>query len=335
MKAVSTFREVFLGELRDLVWEQWSQMGVSVAPPERREERAGDPEALLVLALHVGRYDPRLFDEILDWLARNLGIVSGQRLRNIGKNGASRPLVAAALDWATHSRRPAAAVETVHGAPLQPLFRSLPAPRVGHDQAFARHGFTRDPATPSGKSRAPRLTDPINFAFRLRKLLGVGVRAEVVRTLLTIRAPRVNGAVVTASAGFAQRNVREGLGQLHEAGVIDVVQVSDDRHYRIDFEAWARLLRMERASELPLHYDWIPACRALIALLTFLEEPGVEAASPYIRASRARTVIDEISTDLQYIGVGPHLFGARGADYWADFESIALAAVRKARDLNA
>ena len=155
------------------------------------------------------------------------------------------------------------------------------------------------------------------------------MRAEVVRTLLTIRAPRVNGAVVTVSAGFAQRNVREGLGQLHEAGVIDVVQVSDDRHYRIDLDAWATLLRLERPPDLPLHYDWIPACRALTALLTFLEEPGLDDLSPYLRASRARTVIDQISDDLQYVGIIPHLFGARGADYWADFESIALTAVRK------
>ena len=89
MTAVSATRDAFLGELRALVWEQWSQMGVSAPPPERREGRAADPEALLVLALHVGRHDPRLFDEILDWLARNLGVVSTQRLRNLGKGDAA------------------------------------------------------------------------------------------------------------------------------------------------------------------------------------------------------------------------------------------------------
>lgn len=328
MKAVSTLREAFLGELRALVWEQWSQMGLSAAPPERREERAADPEALLVLALHVGRHDPRLFDEILDWLARNLAIVSVQRLRNISNSEASRPLVAAALDWATRGR--AAGAEAAGDARLQPLFASLPAPR-DLDPVFARHGFARDPAAPSGKSLSPRLTDPINFAFRLRKLLGVGVRAEVVRTLLTIRAHRVHGAVLAASAGFAQRNVREGLGQLHDAGVIEVAQVSDARHYTIDLQAWATLLRLDGAPALPLHYDWIPACRALVALLTFLEDPETDALSPYMRASRARTVVDAISTDLQYIGILPHLFGARGADYWPGFESIALTAVRKTK----
>jgi hypothetical protein len=330
MTAVSATRDAFLGALRDLLWEQWSQMGVSAPPPQRREERAADPEALLVLALHVGRHDPRLFDEILDWLAQNLGVVSTQRLRNIAKDDAGGPLVAAALDWA--SRRPAgAAAEPAHDAPLEPLFPGLPAPRAELDPAFARRGFARDPATPSGKSLAPRLTNPINFAFRLRKLLGVGVRAEVVRTLLTIRAARVSGAIVAASAGFAQRNVREGLGQLHEAGVIDVVKGS----YGIDPAAWAALLRLESAPALPFHYDWIPACRALTALLTFLEEPGLDDLSPYLRASRARTLIDEISDDLQHIGIVPHLFGAHGADYWTDFEAIALTAARRARDVNA
>jgi hypothetical protein len=35
----------------------------------QREEHAADPEALLLFTFEVGRNDPRLFDEVLDWLA--------------------------------------------------------------------------------------------------------------------------------------------------------------------------------------------------------------------------------------------------------------------------
>jgi hypothetical protein len=113
----------------------------------------------------------------------------------------------------------------------------------------------------------------LNFAFRLRRLLGLGVRAEAIRILLTVRAPRLSTGVITAAAGFAQRNVREGLAQLHEAGVIDVVRVSDDRHYAIRPADWATLLRLPSTPNLPLHYDWIPAYRALTRILNWLQQP--------------------------------------------------------------
>lgn len=49
---------------------------------------------------------------------------------------------------------------------------------------------------PSGKSQAPQVLLPINFAFRLRLLLGIGARAEAMRVLLTIDAPRANIQVI-------------------------------------------------------------------------------------------------------------------------------------------
>jgi hypothetical protein len=47
--------------------------------------------------------------------------------------------------------------------------------------------------------------------------------------------------------------------QLHEAGVIDLAHVADERYYSIEFKDWANLLRLDSAPSLPLHYEWIPA----------------------------------------------------------------------------
>lgn len=71
MKA-ERLRDEVAGALQDLAWDQWSQLGVSAAAPKRREERAVDPEALLLLTLEVGRGVPRLFDEVLTgWRSTN------------------------------------------------------------------------------------------------------------------------------------------------------------------------------------------------------------------------------------------------------------------------
>lgn len=322
--------------LQELAWEQWSQLGVSTASPTRREERAADPEALLLFTLEIGRTDPRLFDEVLDWLALNAPLVSVHRLRNLCASSTDRSLVDAALDWVVGARRRERPSTTAHRPSsgddeLVPLFPSLPTPRDDLDPAFSRHGLARARLTPSGKSQPPRLHDPISFAFRLRRLLGVGVRAEVMRALLTIRAPRLSGKVITASAGFAQRNVREGLTQLHEAGVVDVVHVSDDRYYSARTSDWATLLGLPTTPDLPLHYDWIPAYRALTQILRWLQQPGLDELSAYLRASSARTLVDDIAADLRWMSVPPDLYGSRGADFWDEFTEITRAATRSAR----
>jgi hypothetical protein len=330
MKAESLREEIVAGCV-ELAWDQWSQLGVSGAAPARREERAADPEALLLFTLEIARSDSRLFDEVLDWLSVNEQLISIQRLRNLCQDAVDAALVDAALAWSTRSRRSGARAGVDTPARLVPLFWSAPWPGDDIDEVFAPHGFARAPLKASGKSQAPRLMDPISFAFRLRRLLGVGVRAEAVRLLLTIRAPRLSGRVITASAGFAQRNVREGLTHLLEAGVIDVVEISDDRHYSIDETEWAALLRLPAAPDLPFHFDWIASFRALTAIVRWLQQPGLDDSSDYILASQARTLIEERTSDLRQAGVPLGLYSSLGADFWDDFAEISRSVLHIAR----
>ncbi|MGI8621993.1 MAG: hypothetical protein ACR2NB_00590 [Solirubrobacteraceae bacterium] len=326
----ATLRDEVLAALQSLAWDQWSQLGVSAAAPDHREQRAIDPEALLLFTLEIGRTDPRLFDEVMDWLAVNESLVSVHRLRNLCAGPDDRALVDAALAWTARERRrerPAASARTAGRDGLAALFPGFPAPTDGLDPAFLRHGLTRTRLERSGKSQPPRLHDPISFAFRLRRLLGVGVRAEVVRTLLTIRAPRLSGRVITASAAFAQRNVREGLTQLHDAGVITGATVADDRQYSIRREDWATLLGLPSAADLPLHYDWVPVLRALTQIARWLQQPALGELTPYLLASQARTLVDAVDADLRYAGVPRPAHAARGGGFWDEFVAIVRAAI--------
>ncbi len=319
---VATLRAEVIEALVTLAWDQWGHLGVSVAASSARETRAADPEALLLFTLEIGRNDPRLFDEVLDWLATNLHLVSVQRLRNLCVNATDRALVDSALVWVARlspRARLRSRADADHSGCLEPLFHGLPAPLDKADPAFARHGFARPHLEASGKSRPPVLADPIAFAFRLRRLLGVGVRAEVVRTLLTVRAPRISGRAISASAGFAQRNVREGLAQLQEAGVVTFVDIGDDRHYAAKPDRWAMLLGIE-PSDLPQHCDWIPTLRALTAIMRWLQRPDVDELSDYLRASEARTLMTAIDPDLRYAAITLSQRPSHGAAYWTDFE---------------
>jgi hypothetical protein len=287
MKA-EALRNELVGELTEFAAGQWAQLGASFAPPAAAEQRAADPEALLLFTLHLGRRAPRLFDEALDWLARNESLVSTHRLRSLATGNVDRSLMEASLDWTAAQRRRAKnqRAEPLEADSLEPLFAAIDVPKGRRDPHFAHHGWARPVLRPSGKSQPPPLDAPIAFAFRLRRLLGIGVRAEIVRSLLTIRAPRVSSRMIAATTGFAQRNVREGLIGLHEAGVLTRVDVADDPHYGIDAAAWATLLGLERAPDLPFHHDWIPGFRTVTSILRWLDQPGLDELSPYMRGSQ-------------------------------------------------
>ncbi len=84
------FRERLEEAVHGLLWKQWSLLGVSAtAPPEDRW--LADPEALTLFTLEAARSEPRLFDEVLDWLVTNGASLDIQRLKNICDRDAGFP----------------------------------------------------------------------------------------------------------------------------------------------------------------------------------------------------------------------------------------------------
>jgi hypothetical protein len=325
---ISDLRRQVRARLLAFAWDQWAQMGVS-GTARRTDRWAADPEALLLFTLEVARADARLFDEVLDWLALNERLVSVQRLRNLCRDDTDRTLAEAALAWVGQlrypsgrgSRRPASdssrAVE---------LFREVSVDARRADKTFRAYGWLKPPTDRSGKSMSPNLFAPINFAFRLRHILGIGARAEVARFLLTVQAPSVTAQVVSASAAYAKRNVHEALSALHSAGVIDAVTVGNEQRYGIDRERWATLLGLTEDS-LPSERDWPQLFRSLRMLVRWLDDEQHDKFSDYMLASEARTLADEIVPELRYAGVRVPIDGRHGAEYWQEFVELADAAV--------
>lgn len=290
-------------------WDEWAQMGL-LATPHRRSPWAQDPEALIVFTLEVARADARLFDELMDWMLVNEALLSVRRLRAMCVDDTDRMLTAAALGWLAR-RRPRARLSspgdrgnrglTSATPTLQPLFRSG-GPVRKPDEDFAAAGLLRSPLTPSHKSRPPDPTAPIDLAFRLRQILGVGIRAEVVRVLLTTWAPWVNAQTLARSTGYAKRNVHDALAGLSTAGVVASFTVGSEQRYTADRPAWAALLGCQ-PNELPTHRDWPQLLGALRRVLRWSEQPGLETMSDYLRASSARDLIEGIRPGLSFAGI--------------------------------
>jgi hypothetical protein len=313
--------------LLEFVWDQWAQMGV-LATSRRQDEWAADPEALLLLTLEVGRHDARLFEEVSDWMVRNERLMSVRRLRNLCRDETDRALVDAFLTsvarWRPRPRlagdRAASELDPSRG---EPFFRdgSVPIRRTS-DAGFLKHGWLKPEVEPSGKSQAPDLLAPINFSFRLREILGVGARAEVVRALLTLDVPRLSTQAVADSAGFAKRNVQEALTSLHAASVITGSTLGNQHRYDIDRDKWERLLGL---TKLPEYRDWPRLFHALRRLVRWLSDERLDELSDYMLASAARTLADDIAPDLAYAGVRVDTHNEPGAAYWHTFEELATA----------
>jgi len=294
-------------QLLAFAWDEWAQMGV-LATPHRRSPWAQDPEALIVFTLEVARADARLFDELMDWMLVNESLLSVRRLRAMCIDETDHALVAAALGWLARqrsrarlgSREPTAAATT-----LQPLFRAG-GPVSKADDDFAAAGWTRPPLIPSHKSSPPDPIAPINLAFRLRQILGVGIRAEAVRVLLTTDAPRVNAQTLARSTGYAKRNVHEALAGLSKAGVVSAFTVAGEQRYKADRPAWAALLGYS-PDELPPARDWPQLLGALRRILRWSSQPELATMSDYLRASSARDLIEGIRFDLAFAGIATDL----------------------------
>lgn len=314
----SAFRERLSTALLDFAWDEWTQMGV-LGAARRHSRWAQDPEALVLFTLEVARDDPRLFDEVLDWLVRNAPTVSARRLRTLCDGPDDARLAGAALGWVAGRRRPnfptpqTAGMEAVEP---QPLFRGLSVAVGEPDPVFLASGFIRPAAEPSGKSRDPDLAAAINFAFRLRRLLGVSARAEAVRYLLTADVSRATVAAVASSAGYAKRNVQEALASLHASGVVSLVTVGSDQRFGIDDARWSQLLGLD-VRDLPIHRDWPQLLAVLRKVLRWLRRPELGDFSAYLRSSQARDLLEAIGPPLAHAGV---ITAARsgGDESWND-----------------
>jgi hypothetical protein len=322
---ISELRHAVADRLLAFAWNEWAQMGV-LADAHRESPWATDPEALLLFTFQVGRNDARLFEEALDWLARNASLISIQRFRNHYASDHDEQLGEGAIGWLSREvpahLRPRQARQA--GDPLT-LFYDARTP-ADPDPAFLEQGLLKQTTERSRKSRPPDLSKPINFPFRLRRGFGVGSRAEVMRFLLTATResrvasrPLFTTLAVADAAGFVKRNVQETLNSLAAAGWIEHVIRGNEHLFGIDADQW-RSVAWRSDSPLPVYRDWAHVLKALSELHRWLNDSGMDDLSPYLQASGARRLVAEIAPSLGYAGIpATERASAEGADYWKVF----------------
>ena len=215
--------------LVELAWSQWNAIGVAGGGAKTRA--IVDPEALFVASMGVARWDARLFDEVLDWVALNGPLLDTARMRRLSADAspAQRRLVLATIgsvvepDERGGLRRVEDALlareETAEYA-VEPLFHSdsvSPGDWVPADETFEAFGFRRPAPETRGMSVVPDGTSPPCLRFALRALVGQGARAETLVYLTT--HDWAHGRLIAEHAAYNQSVVADYLASLYVSGL--------------------------------------------------------------------------------------------------------------------
>ena len=176
-------RTRYLEAMLNLIWSQWVTMGVSENAPITRKWII-NPEALVILTCRIGRYDPRIFDAMLEWLGIHQRFLNVQRLKTLnsenGLSGGNLLTAIAHLLIKPSSRSKWSRLadqipqNEVHQEPLFYLKdgRSHPQPTQS-DLAFKKAGFSRQEYYDRQTVTQFRAEYSANLILKLRALFGV------------------------------------------------------------------------------------------------------------------------------------------------------------------
>jgi hypothetical protein len=306
-----TFRNELKERLIDFVWQQWCRLGVS-GSSRNSNDRVIDPEVLLAFTSEIGRYDARLFDEVLDWLATNGSWINTQRVSTIMKQdqiGCPEVMGAMAAwmcdrDKSMKWRGIAKRYHTDSPPTTEPLFRTAPdgvaSVAEEPDTHFERYGLMRETVQTRGMTQPVNMSDSANIVFRSRALFGINIRADVFAYLLTTEGGHARR--IAELLGFNHMRVQSVMTALANAGYVAVRTEGKSKNYRIDRERWGPVMFPNQAA--PSRWvNWRPLARGLTSVWREAWNLDDARADEYIVSSKMRAVMKAVRDDLLASGI--------------------------------
>lgn len=291
--------------LVDLAWSHWTALGVSGWRLASRRAEANapiavDPEALLLLTAAIGRDDPRLRDEALDWCVAYGRYVSKVRLKNLLR-----------IDVADRS-----------------AFHSFAATVNKHTRlGWPQNDATPRSFTPTHRSELVARAEPGAVRMRARLIFGVSARAEILVLLASEQHWSSSASELADRIHYGRRNVVEALEALIATGLVRQVDAPGGRRYALaDPVALHAILGPVPAPFIDWGRAFKACCLALRTLRTF------EEAARAVKAVEATKAAEVIASELTNLWMAPPRDLPRGMTAWERFGPWALDLVDAFRD---
>lgn len=310
------FKQFYLNQILDFLWRQWSALGV--AGGSRSEDLwLIDPEATLVFSIRMARYEPRLFDEVMDWLVINGKWLDNQRIRGLLKteDDETRRLISAVFCAISHEaptyQRKWQALAGLHKADKNTKEKTVFLAKDGSEHprpnkashVFLDYGFLREVFILRKMTRPVNVGNKAHLRFLLRSLVGVGGRAECLAFLLTNDAG--HPAEMAAEIGISAKGVRDMLIELSESGLV-LTRPKGKRkiEYYLNKKRWFEFITGQNMEELrtPVWLNWLALYRALAGVWDILNEVE-KTRSSYMKSSKLREAMETISGEFSRSGL--------------------------------
>ena len=300
------------GTLR-LVSQHWRVLGVQVEA-DPAPHAAVDVESLLWCTLGVGRFEPRLFEQVEEWLATYSKYVNIGRLKLIGPAGRDIRwpiLLALAGKLKERTRDPKWQVLlNVRGGGRQnrldrptPLFLNARGEELGVsgqvDPVFESRGLLRPPYSPKPQTGTPRLEHPAALLLRSRSLFGGTARGFVWAALFTREGGYQTG--IADQIGYQRARVGRILKEFVESGTCrEEPDRTALRYSLVNPEGWRDLLGL---GFVPAWPNWRNLFDGLVELSRAWATATRHDLTPYLRASAIRRAYGEVRGKIVGSGI--------------------------------
>jgi DNA-binding CsgD family transcriptional regulator len=278
--------------------------------------------------LTICRYDARLFDEILDWLVANGAFLNVQRLKNLKKRFyfQSQSQLSAVSELLMEKSNDPLKWKRLAAAPSprnpEPLFflksgKPIPIPDKNAPE-FSAYGLLRGPIKLRGHAQPFPTKGMPSLLLRLRALLGVNARCELL--CLLAASEEIHPSDVARQAGYSPRTVQNTLAEMARSGIVQVRSGNREKWYCLQSDVLDHLLK-PKGNPTPW-INWAPLFRALEMLWTGVTDPKRQNLDPLTQASELRRLGKEMRPLLADAGWGRQLeddSSFRGVEYSAIF----------------
>ena len=259
-QSLKEFKNSYLESLLSFLWRQWCALGVA------GYARSGDtwlidPEALLLFTCTMGRYEARLFDEVLDWLDINGSFINIQRLRNmLAKKLFHGEMVLSAIAALMAKRNKFAKWEKLAKQKQslkydENLFIQKNGKSIGvygvAEKTFQQYGLNRGKIEFRGHTQPVPIIRNTGLLFKLRALVGINARCEILAYLLTHES--AHPSRIAKETYYSQKTVQDILVEMTYSGLVFVRPVGKEKHYWIKTDEWYNFFALNAGIPVQSH----------------------------------------------------------------------------------
>lgn len=255
----------FQTETREMLWSLWAELGVP-GGGRKHQHLLIDPEPLIVCTPHLASNDNRLVGLAFDWCVAHSDLISKSRI---------------------------AAIARISPTEVQKALREFNGALASHGVNWSPKGKSQSIQI-SRKTVALPLERPSLLRLRIRTLVGVSARAEVLTTLLRAEHQRLTIEELTAP-GVSKRSVERVIADFVRGDFLVVHGNRRGRRFSLrNHEGLSILLGNDSTTKLPTVINWYLVFLATVMITALQASDSQSASLRRIEAVKARKTLAQI-----------------------------------------